>query len=203
MAKANVTICAMNFSQVILRAVATCIVALLASCAAAPVDFRDGDEVEPAEAYVALVVHVGRVDRVDIGLTRLELGKKPSDLVYTQVNTGEVTMLKVPPGVYFLRGVRVLGGYYRYALEPRLTMFRVEPGRINYPGDWTVRTKFSNQYTSGTVADGYHSADVEIEYIVAENPQMAQEVTKRFPLLAQRLPVRFSKMESFTGEARR
>jgi hypothetical protein len=170
----------------------------LFGCVTAPVDYEDGSPVAPDRAVV--LVHprysIGRrpIDLLEVGLTRLESGKPPENLLFSRVPNNEVSVLAVPPGYYFLRGLRVVGGgYYRHTFEPRLTLFAARASQINYPGDWVVEVTVLASSVSGTVARGYVSAEYEIRATTVENSVVPALFASKYPLLNSRLPLKLTR----------
>jgi hypothetical protein len=170
----------------------------LLGCATSPTDFHDGGAVPPDRALV--LVHLrytfGRleIDDSEIGLTRLASGRPPENLVLSRVPNKEIAVLEVPPGNYFLRGLRVVRGYYRHSFEPRLTLFAARPGQINYPGDWVVEVSVLSSSVSGTVARGSSSAEYEIRMATAENNRVPAMLAAKYPILNSQLPLRITRL---------
>src|SRR5688500_1823867 len=124
-------------------------------CAASPADYEDGSPVSSDRALV--LVHprytIGRraIDLLEVGLTRLAAGKPPEHLRFIGFSNEELPVLDAPPGVYYLRGLRVVaGGVYRHTFEPRLTLLNARTSQINYPGDWLVEVAVLSSSVSGT-----------------------------------------------------
>ena len=170
----------------------------LLGCATTPTDFRDGGAVPPDRALVLLHLRYtfGRleVDDPEIGLTRLTSGRPPEDFVLSRVPNKEIAILEVFPGNYFLRGLRVVSGYYRHSFEPRLTLFAARPGQINYPGDWVVDVRVLSSSVSGTVARGSASAEYEIRMATVENNGVPALLAAKYPILNSQLPLRITRL---------
>jgi hypothetical protein len=171
----------------------------LVGCAA-PEDFRDGDNIRADRALV--LVHPRyewtRLSRgtIEIGLTRLEAGKSPENLILSPVPNGEISVIEVPPGFYFLRRLNAGNGYYRHTFEPKQTLFNARPGQINYPGDWHIKVVVLSSKVGGSLGRGYASAELRITTSVEENQQVAYMLRAKYPALNSALPLRLTKVIS-------
>jgi hypothetical protein len=165
---------------------------------ATPEDYEDSRPVPLDRAPV--LVHprytFGRrdVDEVEIGLTRLETGKPPENFAFSRVPNKQVSVLQVPPGVYFLRGLRIMNGYYRHTFEPRLTLFIARAAQVNYPGDWVVEVAVLSSSVSGSVARGYASTEYEIRMATIENSTVPSLLASKYLVLNSKLPLRVTRM---------
>jgi hypothetical protein len=171
--------------------------AALTACAA-PGDFKDGSAIAPDRALV--LVHpryaLGRfkIQEVHLGLTRIDPGKSPSDLVLSLVPNNQVSVLEVPPGVYFLRRVHALNNYYRHTFDPRLTLFAARSGPINYPGDWVVGVGVVSNKMSGTLGNFHSSTEYQIEVGAEVNEDVPAMLASRYPALNAKLPLKVTRL---------
>jgi hypothetical protein len=168
-------------------------------CAASPADYEDGSPVSSDRALV--LVHprytIGRraIDLLEVGLTRLEAGKPPENLRFTRLGNKELSVLEVPPGVYFLRGLHVVaGGVYRHTFEPRLTLFNARTSQINYPGDWVVDVAVLSSSVSGTLAMGYSSAEYKIRMATIESSAVPALFASKYPVLNGKLALKLTRV---------
>jgi hypothetical protein len=168
-------------------------------CAASPADYEDGSPTSSDRALV--LVHprytIGRraIDLLEIALTRLEPGKPPENLRFTRVSNKELSVLEVPPGLYFLRGLQVVaGGVYRHTFEPRLTLFNARASQINYPGDWVVNVTVLSSSVGGTLARGYSSAEYEIRMATIESSAVPSLFASKYPVLNGKLALKLTRV---------
>lgn len=118
--------------------------ALLAGCASLGVapQVVDGDAVDPSMAYLLVEPNfyldgvpapaaAGQLTRVDRDGSTHTLGFR--------VPNGQLTLLAIPPGNYFVSEVH--GQPLTYQFGPGPSHFVARAGRVNYPGHWTCTAR--------------------------------------------------------------
>ncbi len=130
-----------------------------------------GEALDPSAAYVVIVphvenrsgsggsiyfdVHVSVSDRPELlaWLTSSPpFGQRPVNLAVA-VSTNRATVVRVPPGRYFVSKVFVQSVYYE--IDADYSLFDARAGQLNYPGDWTVETGF-HEITRGARRLGWY-----------------------------------------------
>jgi hypothetical protein len=131
------------------------------------------EAIDPAAAYVVIVphvtsrigppepmrlpfnVHVFVADKPEFlaWLTSAPpLGQPPVD-IGVAVSTRHPTIVRVPPGRYFVSKVFVQKLYYD--VDQDYSLFDARPGQLNYPGDWTVEAGY-HESTRGAMHIGWY-----------------------------------------------
>jgi hypothetical protein len=178
---------------------------VLAACASLA-DFRDGQPIATGRAPV--LVHPrygygpGFPETVELTFTRVGAGKA-EDVSTARVVNYDVSIVELPPGFYFLRRVRAtihanfsLAGAatdFEHTYEPKL--IEVREGRINYPGDWVIPLARGASSTSGSVGFGSVSTEYRTAMWVEENKEAAVKLSKKYPLLNAKLPLRVTRLQ--------
>ncbi len=132
-----------------------------------------GEAIDPAAAYIVIVPHVAsrtgppepqpypRDVYVSISEKREFLawltsapsfGQRPVDLAVA-VSTHRPTVVRVPPGRYFVSKVFVQTSYYD--IDEDYSLFDARAGQLNYPGDWTVEAGY-HESTRGAYHIGWY-----------------------------------------------
>lgn len=180
--------------------------AALAACASLS-EFRDGQPIAAGRAPV--LVHPrygygpGFPESVELTFTRVEPGKT-ADAGNLYVTNYDVSIIELPPGFYFLRRVRakvraefslVASTDFEHTYEPKLTLFEVREGRINYPGDWVIPLAKGATKASGTSGYGTITTEYRTAMWVEENNEVAVKLSKKYPLLNAKLPLRVTRLQ--------
>ena len=132
-----------------------------------------GEGVDPSAAYVLVVPHTlvrgGRESRFT-GTTTTNAVKAPVFMAWftstttsggralqqsIEVPTDRATILRLPPGRWFVSRVFTFPLYYD--LDQDQSSFDAKPGQLNYPGDWTVDAGY-HEITRGARHLGYYYA---------------------------------------------
>ncbi|MCK9688290.1 hypothetical protein [Scleromatobacter humisilvae] len=161
-------------------ALALCVA--VAGCATKPpvLDFEQAprahvaaadEAIDPAAAYVVVVPHVasrsGPLDDTWY-MVHVSVSDKPEFLAWltsappfgqapvnlaVAVSTARPTVVRVPPGRWFVSKVFVQSHYYD--VDPDYSLFDARSGQLNYPGDWTVEAGY-HESTRGALHIGWY-----------------------------------------------
>lgn len=155
----------------------------MAGCATdAPLNFAEapaghvvlpGEALDPSAAYVVIVPHlVNRTGRqgaisheVRIAIsqesrflawltTASAFGAQPASIAVA-LPVDRPTVVRVPPGRYFVSRVFVESESVYYNIDESYSLFDARPGKLNYPGDWTVETGY-HEITRGARHIGWY-----------------------------------------------
>ena len=130
-----------------------------------------GEALDPSAAYVVLVPHVE--NRAGSGGSvyfdvHISVSEKPELLAWLStapsfgqrsvnlavaVSTSRPTVVRVPPGRYFVSKVFVQSEYYD--IDADYSLFDARAGQLNYPGDWTIVSGY-HELTRGAHRIGWY-----------------------------------------------
>jgi hypothetical protein len=164
---------------------------------------QDRDAIPTDRALVVLLprCEIGRVRpaQVQIGLSQVMPNKTLKELEMIQVPNGQLSMIEVEPGFYFLRQVvmyaRVgLADRFEFTYDGRLTVFEARAGQINYPGDWVVDVALVSHDSMGSVSAGRVTEEFKMQLRVEEKQSVLTELRQKYPTLSATLPARLTKL---------
>jgi hypothetical protein len=186
-------------------------VAVLIGCT--PADYvRDSDPIDSAVGYVLIRpdYHGPRKAMYEyelaLDLQRVEEANLREIAYFPKIRNHHPTIIRLPPGVYYLRQLGAEGIGPRLAdpwserFRPSLTLFEVRAGQLNYAGDWVVSTicldgEVMKTITNSEIDRGACTRGEHVE----DNPATHQAAKRGYPMITDHLELRFTKISVMTG----
>jgi hypothetical protein len=190
-------------SDTTLMKFAPLLIALLISligCASIPATVQDADPVDSSSAYIVLSPRYSFGSQtfleIDMQLVGSPIQGSPNKVFLPHTENNTRSVIKVPPGFYYLDRLSALGGYYRAQFDGRLTLFEAKAGRLNYPGEWNIGSVVHSSSVSGTVGDGLARISYTMQVSVEPDDSIRSFVAKHYPKLSTRLPLVYTKLSA-------
>ncbi len=164
------------------RGVAAVCIALAGCATQAPLSFDaapaahvqlPGEALDASAAYVVVVPHVRNRTGTQGSFTReVHIHVAPEGRLLAWLTTASAfgahpvsialalpidrpTVVRVPPGRYFVSRVFVESQAVYYDIEESYSLFDARAGQLNYPGDWTIETGY-HELTRGAQHIGWY-----------------------------------------------
>jgi hypothetical protein len=162
------------------------LVILLTACGS-PTYLREGDAIDPRVGYALVrpefVWGDKGVDAIDLWLARVDRDSMHEEL-YRSIPSGDLSILPLRPGFYYLDSIRALTGYFRFTVDGRHTLFEVKAGQVSYPGDWTIRVIFHSAATEGGAISGSSRVSYSVQLSTDPDPHIDRLFRARYPSVA-------------------
>ncbi len=164
------------------------------------------EAIDPAAAYLVMVPHLRSRSATQWAFTREinvnvlteheflawlttapAFGVQPVS-VAVDVATDRPTVVRVPAGRYYISKVFVQGHYYD--IDADYSLFEARPGRLSYPGDWTVESGF-HESTRGAMNIGWYFDATLVESGTSDMATLVADASgslARLPLVYARQP---------------
>ena len=167
----------------------------LASCAS--VEVKDNDPVDPQQGYAVIKLDFEFGDNIsaelDIELSRVDKTGVQEKIFLPKFANHSPTILRLPPGYYYLSFLGHGHGYWKERLGASATLFEVRPGVLSYAGDWHRKSAATTTQVSGDLGSGFSSSGIYYQGgWVEDNPATFRAIKARYPGITAKMEMVFT-----------